>query len=215
MVSAPGLAAGARSRYPDARMRLADLMENTLAYRLWQAPFADSKLRPFLEHADLTGAQRVLDVGCGPGTNAAYFKDVDYTGLDINEGYIADAKARYGRDFRVADVTKIDPAALKPADIILVNSLLHHLDDAETDRTLGSLTRLLAPGGSVHILDLVLPDHWSMARVLAKLDRGHFPRPVEAWRRIFGSHFQERVFEPYFFGGRLWSMVYFRGVARE
>ena len=181
-------------------------MNSTLAYRLWQGPLADAKLRPFLAHADLSRVRRVLDVGCGPGTNAARFAHVDYTGLDISEGYIADARARHGRDFRVADVTTVDPATIAPADVIFVNSLLHHLDDAETSRTLASLTRLLAPGGTVHILDLVLPDHWSMARVLARLDRGQHSRPVEAWRRIFGSHFEEQVFEPYLFAGGLWSI---------
>ncbi len=195
-------------------MRLADLMDSTLAYRLWQAPFADAKLRPFLASADLASAKRVLDIGCGPGTNAAHFAHLDYTGIDISEGYIADARARHRGEFRVADVSTVDHTTIRPADLILVNSLLHHLGEDETNRTLGSLTHLLAPGGTVHILDLVLPDHWSPARLLARMDRGRFARPVEAWRRIFRSHFEEREFTPYRFAGGLWSMVYFRGAAR-
>lgn len=191
-------------------MRIADLMNQTWAYRAWQAPFAESKLRPLLADVDLSRVRRVIDVGCGPGTNARHFAHAEYVGLDINADYIADARRRYGRDFRVADVTRLAPGTIDPADMILLNSLLHHLDDAETHRTLAALSPLVAPGGSVHILDLVLPERLSMARVMARLDRGRYARSVGDWRAIFSAHFDEQVFEPYAFGG-LWSMVYFRG----
>ena len=196
-------------------MRLADLMNQTWAYRAWQAPFADSKLQPLFAHNDLSRVRRVLDVGCGPGTNAPLFTAVDYTGIDINPGYIADARRRYGRDFRVADVSRLEPGSLQPADFVLVNSLLHHLDTGQVHRTLGSLGSLIAEGGAVHILDLVLPARWSRSRVMAKLDRGRYARPIEEWRSLFRAHFSEQLFEPYTFGGGLWSMVYFRGGCRS
>lgn len=195
-------------------MRIADLMNNTLAYRAWQAPFAESKLRPLLSRIDLARVRRVLDVGCGPGTNTRHFANVDYTGLDINEGYIADARRRHGRDFRVADVTRLAPGTIAPADLVLVNSLLHHLDDDETHRVLSSLGPLVAHDGVVHILDLVLPEGFSIPRAMAKLDRGRFARNTDEWRRIFRLHFVEELFEPYSLAG-LWSMVYFRGSVRR
>jgi SAM-dependent methyltransferase len=191
-------------------MRIADLMNHTLAYRAWQAPFAEAKLRPLFAQNDFSRVRRVLDVGCGPGTNAHHFADVDYTGIDINAGYIADARRRHRRDFRVADVTRLTPGTIEPADMVLVNSLLHHLDDQETHRTLSSLPQLVTADGTVHILDLVLPDELSPARALAKLDRGRYPRRVDDWRSIFSSHFHEQIFEPYTYAG-LWAMVYFRG----
>ena len=142
--------------------------------------------------------------------HAHHFADVDYTGIDINDGYIADARRRHRRDFRVADVTRLTPGTIEPADMVLVNSLLHHLDDEETHRTLSSLPQLVTADGMVHILDLVLPDELSPARARAKLDRGRYPRRVDDWRSIFSSHFHEQIFEPYTFAG-LWAMVYFRG----
>jgi trans-aconitate methyltransferase len=192
-------------------VRIADLMNNTLAYRAWQAPFAEAKLRPLFAHNDLSRVQRVIDVGCGPGTNAHHFTGVDYTGLDFNEGYIADARRRYGRDFRVADVTRLAPGTIEPGDMILVNSVLHHLDDQETHRTLAALPQLMTATGTVHILDLVLPASLSPHWVMARLDRGQYARSVDAWRALFRTHFVEQVFEPYSFAG-LWAMVYFRGI---
>ena len=68
------------------------IMENTLAYRLWQAPFAERKLDPIRASGGFDGIRRVLDVGCGPGTNTHHFAGADYLGMDINPGYIADAR---------------------------------------------------------------------------------------------------------------------------
>lgn len=189
-------------------------MELTTVYRLWQAPFAGRKMVPLLRRIDLSRIRRVLDVGCGPGTNARYFLQCDYLGVDINPEYIRDAKRRFGPRFMVADVTtmRIEPG--QGYDCILVNSLLHHLPDEAVRRLLGHLATLLTPDGAVHILDLVLPEQPSVSRVLARLDRGHFARPIPVWRALFETHFHPVVFEPYplgMLGIELWSMVYFQG----
>lgn len=189
-------------------------MEHTLVYRLWQAPFAERKLAPVFRHNDRAGMRRVLDVGCGPGSNARHFLEHDYLGVDINPAYIRDAERRFGPRFRVADVTTMHLEAGKGWDCILVNSLLHHLPDDAVDRLLRHLATLLTPDGAVHILELVLPERPSVSRLLARLDRGSYPRPLTRWRELFSRHLALDVFEPYPLGvGRvaLWSMVYARG----
>ena len=193
-------------------------MEHTPVYRLWQAPFAERKLAPFLHHTDLSKLGRVLDVGCGPGTNANHFAHCDYLGVDINPAYIEDARRRYGPRFRVADVTTMQIEAGGGYDCILVNSLLHHLPDQTVERLLAHLGTLLSADGAVHILDLVLPERPSLARLLARLDRGGFPRPLERWREMFYRHFEPVEFMPYPLGAAgltLWRMVYFQGRQRR
>jgi SAM-dependent methyltransferase len=189
-------------------------MEHTTVYRIWQAPFAERKLEPFLRAVDLQRVRRVLDVGCGPGTNARHFREHDYLGVDINPAYIRDAERRFGSRFRVADVTtmRIEPG--QGYDCILVNSLLHHLPDEAVERLLGHLATLLSEHGTVNVLDLVLPPNPSIARFLARRDRGDFPRPLERWRELFCTHFRPVVFQPYPLGVAgltMWSMVYFQG----
>lgn len=200
---------------------LARLLEHPAVYRFWQAPFASAKVAPLLATAAYRSAQRVLDAGCGPGTNARYFRHCDYLGLDINPAYIAYARRRFGDRFEVADVTRYLPPEGRPFDFILLNSLLHHLEDGEVEVLLQSLQRLLSPDGAIHILDLVLPDRPSVARTLAKRDRGEHPRPLENWRGLFAKSFAEEAFLPYPLGLRLggvgltlWNMVYFRGRLR-
>jgi SAM-dependent methyltransferase len=190
------------------------VLENSLGYRLWQAPFAEQKLTPVLSHNDLSRARRVLDVGCGPGTNAGHFTHTDYLGIDLNERYVQDARRRYNRRFIAADVTRYRVLAHERFDFVLVNSLLHHLDDPSTRQLLNHLAELLTDDGHIHILDLVLPEGRCVARSLAEWDRGDFPRPLGEWRSLFAESFEPVVFQPYpvgAFGVTLWNMVYFKG----
>ena len=196
---------------------LAPVMDHVTAYRLWQAPFAERKLEPVLRHNRVTEMRRVLDVGCGPGTNARHFAHADYLGVDMNPDYIAYARRRFGDRFAVEDVTRMGTPAGGAFDAILVNSLLHHIDDANSRRILAHLAKLLTDDGHVHILDLVLPDNPSLARWIARSDRGDHPRPLAAWREMFAGAFEPVLFEPYplgIGGVTLWNMVYFKGRRR-
>jgi SAM-dependent methyltransferase len=196
----------------------ARLMENAFAYRVWQTPFAEKKLAPLYLHNDLARVRRVLDVGCGPGTNTAHFASADYLGIDINPAYIESARRRHGREFLVADVTKYDVVPEQRFDLILANSLFHHIETPSVRRILAHLATLLSDDGNVHVFDLVLPGGASISRLLARADRGEYPRPLEVWRELFTSVFEPVVFEPYPLGAAgmtLWDMVYFKGRARR
>jgi SAM-dependent methyltransferase len=196
----------------------ARLMEHTIAYRVWQAPFAERKLAPLFAHNDVPCARRVLDVGCGPGTNTHHFAGADYLGVDMNPAYIESARRRHGREFIVADVTKYEVPPDRRFDLILANSLFHHIDDASTRRILAHLATLLSHDGHIHIFDLVLPEKPSVSRFLARADRGDHPRPLDEWRDLFTSAFEPVVFEPYPLGAggvTLWNMIYFKGRARR
>jgi len=193
---------------------LESLLAQPLVYRLWQAPFVRQKLEPFLAHCDVASAGRVLDVGCGPGTNAPLFARSDYLGLDWNGAYIRYAQQRYPGRFVEADARAFEVPPESAFDCILVNSLLHHLDDEDVRAVLSNLARLLGPSGAIHILELVLPSEAGPARLLAQLDRGDMARPLEAWHPLFSEQFATEVFQPYVVGGLgvpLWHMVYFKG----
>ncbi len=196
----------------------AEVTRFPLVYRAWQAPFVLDKIAPLIRRGELLGARRVLDVGCGPGTNAPQFEHANYVGIDISERYIQTAQRRHAGTFVTADVSTYEPEADARFDFVLINSLLHHLDENAAHHILDAVAQQLDDGGHVHILELVLPTRPSPAWLLAKADRGHYPRPLESWRGLFCEHFDERVFEPYAvrrFGVDLWQMVYFKGGRRS
>jgi len=198
--------------------RLASTLDHAAVYRAWQAPFAKAKLEPVFRHNDMGTVRRVLDVGCGPGTNTPFFHEADYLGIDLNERYVRDARERHGREFVVADAREYVPPEGHEFDFILLNSFLHHIDDENTERILRRLHGALADEGHIHILDLELPERASVARWLARNDRGDHPRPLERWREMFSEVFHPVVFEPFMLrmcGVGLWRMVYFKGQARK
>jgi SAM-dependent methyltransferase len=188
------------------------LLEHPWIYAAWQAPFVAQKFAPVERALRHTQIRKVLDVGCGPGTNAARFNGADYVGIDINERYLAIARSRHPGRFIQADLAASpNLSGLGRFDTILVNSFLHHLPDAAVERILAQLQTLLEPAGTVHILELVLPERRSLARVMARLDRGNYARPLSSWHAIFSAYFEPLVEEPYGFGGGLWAMIYFQG----
>src|SRR5262245_32644641 len=104
-------------------------MEHPAVYAAWQAPFVAQKFAPVERRIDGLTVRRVLDVGCGPGTNARRFLGAEYVGIDINERYLASARSKYPGRFICADLETEDMGALGTFDTILVNSFLHHLPD--------------------------------------------------------------------------------------
>ena len=196
---------------------LSRVMELVAVYRLWQAPFAERKFAPVRRHNDLASARRVLDLGCGPGTNARHFRHADYVGVDNNTEYIAWARRHYPGRFVVADVSKDAMTVGSGFDFILANSFFHHIATQDVRRILAHVAALLSEGGQVHILDLVMPKNNGLPRMLASWDRGEFPRPLEEWRALLTESFVPVVFEPYplgIAGVTLWEMVYFKGGRR-
>lgn len=191
------------------------LLAHPAVYSAWQAPFAAQKFAPVERWLCGHEVRRILDVGCGAGTNAAHFTGVDYVGIDVNERYLQAARARFGGHFVQADLTSADLSPLGTFDMILVNSFFHHVTDSAVERILAQLSPRLTPDGTIHILDLVLPSRKSLAWLMAWLDRGPYARSIERWRVLFGDAFEPLLFEPYFFGGRLWSMVYFQGRRKQ
>ena len=198
--------------------RLTDILDFPSVYRLWQAPFASAKLRPLQHDNDLCNARRVLDVGCGPGTNSPVFSHTDYLGLDLNERYIEQAQRRYQGRFEVADVRSYQAPAGESYDFILLNSFLHHIDDQNTSKILANMDSLLSDDGHVHILELVLPERASVSRWLARHDRGKFPRSLERWKQIFSDQFDTVTLKPFSLGLcgiTLWNMIYFKGRRKD
>jgi SAM-dependent methyltransferase len=195
---------------------VARFLEQPWVYRLWQMPFAGAKLEPVLRHNRLDSVRRVLDVGCGPGTSAPYFEHCDYTGIDINPKYVEFARRRYRGAFVVGDVTELRDQGER-YDFILVNSVLHHLSDAETRGLLATLRAMVSDGGHLHVLELVTPPGPGAARFLADHDRGAYNRSVDEWRALFDGLFEVRVAAPYALTGAgtiLWHMVYLKAAVR-
>ncbi|HEV8588379.1 MAG TPA: class I SAM-dependent methyltransferase [Pyrinomonadaceae bacterium] len=108
--------------------------------------------------ADFAGARglRVLEIGCGIGTDGAQFSEAgaDYTGVDLTEAAIELArnnlKTRDLRgEFRVADAENLDFPD-ESFDLVYSHGVLHHTPDIVA--AVGEVHRVLKPGGRAIVM---------------------------------------------------------------
>lgn len=160
--------------------------------------------------ASTSPIRRVLDIGCGAGNNSIRLRqslgqNFDSVLLDLSQPMLDRASQRMtqvnsgtvtviAEDFRTASLEA------GSFDVILAAAVLHHLrDDQDWTTTFQKLHRILRPGGSVWITDLVSHETsgvqqmmWTRYgqyltelngeeyrdKVFAYIDREDSPRPV-------------------------------------
>lgn len=108
--------------------------------------------------ADFAGARglRVLEIGCGLGTDGAQFARAGarYTGVDLTDAAVDLTRLRFGLfnlpgEFRVADAENLDFAD-ESFDLVYSHGVLHHTPD--TERAVGEIHRVLRPGGRAVVM---------------------------------------------------------------
>jgi ubiquinone/menaquinone biosynthesis C-methylase UbiE len=136
-----------------------------------------------------------------------------YLGVDENPRYISTARSVYKMDFMVGDATTLNVGKHGGYDIVLINSLLHHLDDGQLHALLGTAREALADDGECLVMDMVYPAKKTFAnilnRTLINLDRGSYCRPASDLDDRLSAHFRivlKRRFDIRFAGMLLWDM---------
>ncbi len=108
--------------------------------------------------ADFAGAKglRVLEIGCGMGTDGAQFAQAgaDYTGVDLTEAAIELARKRFELsglqgNFQVADAENLEFPD-ETFDLVYSHGVLHHTPD--TARAIREIHRVLKPGGRAEVM---------------------------------------------------------------
>jgi SAM-dependent methyltransferase len=151
--------------------------------------------RFFEEHIAPLAPARVLEVGCGPGTNCEWMpKDIEYVGCDLSASYVAHARERYGDryEFHSAPVGELAALGLKPFKVIIAVALLHHLTDDEVLTLCREVAMLLEPGGTFMTGDPCFTNEqgrWE--RFITSRDRGRYVRYPEQYRALLLKAFPE------------------------
>lgn len=141
-----------------------------------------------------SAGDRVLDIGCGTGAILQRLGDVDYTGMDMNERYIAHARRNYGDAgrFLCANVYEFDFSSEQKFDLVLMLGLLHHLNDPGASRLLAQARQLLDPRGRLVTLDACRTEgQGRFERLLVDMDRGQHVRRVDGYLDMAGSIFPD------------------------
>jgi ubiquinone/menaquinone biosynthesis C-methylase UbiE len=108
-----------------------------------------------IELAELSGAEVILDAGCGTGLTtlriADQYRECRVYGIDLSVKMVEVARNEAaGRDLdvdlRTGSITNL-PYPDAAFDVALTNIMFHHLDLVEKRRAVAEITRVLRPGG--------------------------------------------------------------------
>ena len=130
--------------------------------------------RGVLEQARIGPRSRVLDVGCGTGTQAVVIKrahpDAEVTGLDGDAKALAVARRKLAREGLEVQLDEGLATALPYPnarfDRVVSSLVFHHLGDDAKRGALAEIRRVLAPGGVFVLADFGPPRSW-FERLLA------------------------------------------------
>ena len=139
------------TKFSDAEMGTREFFDRVEAHRYgkeWHIPIA----------ADFssTSGLKVLEIGCGLGTDGAQFAKAgaDYTGIDLTEASIELARKRFELsglkgEFRVADAERLEFDD-QTFDLVYSHGVLHHTPDTAT--AVREIHRILKPGGRAMVM---------------------------------------------------------------
>jgi ubiquinone/menaquinone biosynthesis C-methylase UbiE len=139
------------TKFADAPMGTRAFYERVEAHRYakeWHIPAAAG--------FDSARGLRVLEIGCGLGTDGAQFAraGADYTGVDLTEAAVSLARRNFelqnlAGEFRTADAENLDFADAT-FDLVYSHGVLHHTPD--TARAIKEIHRVLKPGGRAVVM---------------------------------------------------------------
>jgi SAM-dependent methyltransferase len=139
------------TKFSDAEMGSREFFERVEAHRYekeWHIPAA----------ANFAGTRglKVLEIGCGMGTDGAQFAraGADYTGIDLTNAAIELARKRFAASelkgtFLVSDGENLD-FANDSFDLVYSHGVLHHTPDIEA--AVHEIHRVLKPGGRAMVM---------------------------------------------------------------
>jgi tRNA (cmo5U34)-methyltransferase len=148
--------------------------------------------------------RRVLDVGCGAGNNTlklrqALGRDFDADLLDLSAPMLQRAHQRVtavnrGAVRTIASDFREAPLVDGAYDVVLAAAVLHHLrDDADWEAAFAKLHRILAPGGSVWITDLVWHESAAVQQLMWRR-YGDYLAALGRQLRLDGDEYRDKVF---------------------
>ena len=132
---------------------------------------------------------RVLDIGCGPAAFWARYRSIgaiQYVGVEPNERYVKDARERFADgEIYAGTVADVRETVAGPFDLVVLEGVLHQIDDDAAREALHFAAERLRPGGRLVALDPVVIERQNpIARALARMDRGKHVRSLEGYRAV-------------------------------
>lgn len=140
---------------------------------------------------ELSGTERVLDLGCGDGSDADWFarRARSTVGIDLHDHARWSTLARPGLRFQCADAQAL-PFPAGAFDLVFMKDVLHHALDPS--RVLEEAGRVCAAGGRIYIVEGNRFNPVFYVHMTLMLGHQHFRRPV--FRDLVARRFPQARF---------------------
>jgi SAM-dependent methyltransferase len=171
------------------------ILKHPEIYQLYQelGGFFGARVKAIRDYLPIRPGERVIDIGCGPGHIVRHLPNgIDYAGFDVDGPSIDYARKRFGKQGRFEQRLFDADAATEfgPADVVMMNGVMHHIGDDDLAATLANIHAVLKPGGRLFTLDgAYRPGQSRIDKWLLDNDRGVHVRSAEGYRRLIEAEF--------------------------
>jgi 2-polyprenyl-3-methyl-5-hydroxy-6-metoxy-1,4-benzoquinol methylase len=171
------------------------VLEAPAIYQLFQrlGGFFRLRLIALNDYLPISPGSRIFDIGCGPGHIIEHLpRGIEYHGFDTDESYIDYAARHFAHlgNFHCCMFDETVKEKFGLADVVTLNTLLHHLADDQVIQLLSAVRMCLRPGGIVFTLDPCFREGQSpVAKWIHAHDRGKFVRTEPEYRALLSRVF--------------------------
>ena len=185
------------------------ILDKANVYLMVQAIFGGEKSRQsFVEqNISLSPGMNVLDVGSGTSDIVDHLPNCNYFAFEPALKYHLRAVERFGSKgtFFNRFFDKESSLSLPKFDLVLLQGVMHHMNDEELIRNLLLIRDSMSVGGMLVTIDPVFHDGQNViSKTLVSLDRGDFVRNDDQYRECLSTIFkntqgrvQTKLFVPY------------------
>jgi len=136
---------------------------------------------------------RVLDFGCGVGSNSTLFHHDDYIGVEVDESRVLSSRLKYpaSKFEKIPFISTLNdkiPFGDNSFDIIFISLCLHHIDSDTCKLLFKEFSRLLNENGKIiGVEPCILSKKYFSNVIMNVIDAGDYILPIEEYKQIYSS----------------------------
>jgi len=168
------------------------LKMETFVYKNLVVPLQGKETFKFVDDHYNKG-DKVLDFGCGIGSNSKLFHHNDYMGVEVDESRVLSSRLKYPKSkfeqipFISSPSDKI-PFEDNSFDLVFISLCLHHIDSNTCKLLLKEFSRVLKHNGKIiGIEPCIISEKYFSNIFMNIIDAGDYILPIEEYKQIYSS----------------------------
>ena len=164
----------------------------TFVYKNLVVPLQGKKTFNFVDDHYNKG-DKVLDFGCGIGSNSKLFHYDDYIGVEVDESRVLSSRPKYPKSKfkQIPFISKPDdkiPFEDNSFDLVFISLCLHHIDSDTCKLLFKEFSRVLNHNGKIiGIEPCIISEKYFSNIFMNIIDAGDYILPIEQYKQIYSS----------------------------